>query len=177
LASSPVKRRRAANARDSATFFLAKKLEKLRKNPVHLIDNLESQESTTYTISAKSLRFYGKFSSHERQEFVMATKTSSEKPMSKTEILNALSESTGLSKKQVGGLFDELAKLISANLSKKGPGVFNVPGLMKILVKHKPATKARKGINPFTKEEVMIKAKPARNQVRIRPLKGLKDMV
>ncbi|MGE3182933.1 MAG: HU family DNA-binding protein [Phycisphaerae bacterium] len=107
----------------------------------------------------------------------MATKTSSDKPMSKTEILNALAESTGLSKKQVASLFDELSKLIESNLGKKGPGVFNVPGLMKILVKHKPATKARKGINPFTKEEVMIKAKPARNQVRIRPLKGLKDMV
>jgi nucleoid DNA-binding protein len=107
----------------------------------------------------------------------MATKTSSEKPMSKTEILNALAEGTGLSKKQVGSVFDELAKLIESNLGKKGPGVFNVPGLMKILVKRKEATKARKGINPFTKEEVMIKAKPARNIVRIRPLKGLKDMV
>jgi nucleoid DNA-binding protein len=107
----------------------------------------------------------------------MATKTSSEKPMSKTEILNALAEGTGLSKKQVGSVFDELSKLIESNLGKKGPGVFNVPGLMKILVKRKEATKARKGINPFTKEEVMIKAKPARNIVRIRPLKGLKDMV
>jgi len=107
----------------------------------------------------------------------MATKTSSDKPMSKTDILNALADSTGLSKKQVSAVFDELAKLIAANLGKKGPGAFNVPGLMKILVKHKPATKARKGINPFTKEEVMFKAKPASNQVKIRPLKGLKDMV
>lgn len=107
----------------------------------------------------------------------MATKTASGKPMSKTDILNALAEATGLSKKQVNGIFDELSKLIANNLGKKGPGVFNVPGLMKILVKHKPATKARRGINPFTKEETMFKAKPASNQVKIRPLKGLKDMV
>ena len=107
----------------------------------------------------------------------MATKTSSEKPMSKTEILNALAEGTGLTKKQIAGVFDELAKLIGENLGKKGPGVFNVPGLMKILVKHKPATKARKGIDPFTKQERMFKAKPAKNVVKIRPLKGLKDMV
>ena len=107
----------------------------------------------------------------------MATKTAAGKPMSKTDILNALAEGTGLSKKQVNSLFDELSKLIANNLGKKGPGVFNVPGLMKILVKHKPATKARRGINPFTKEETMFKAKPASNQVKIRPLKGLKDMV
>lgn len=107
----------------------------------------------------------------------MATKTSSDKPMSKTDILNALAEGTGLTKKQVGSLFDELSKLISDNLGKKGPGVFNIPGLMKILVKHKPATKARKGIDPFTKQERMFKAKPAKNVVKIRPLKGLKDMV
>jgi nucleoid DNA-binding protein len=55
--------------------------------------------------------------------------------------------------------------------------VFAVPGLMKITVQHKPATKPRKGINPFTGQEMMFKAKPARNVVRIRPLKSLKDMV
>lgn len=104
-------------------------------------------------------------------------KTAAQKPMSKTEILAALADSTGLSKKQVSSVFDELSKLIGQNLGKKGPGTFNIPGLMKIMVKHKPATKARKGINPFTKEEVMFKAKPASNTVKIRPLKALKDMV
>ncbi len=108
----------------------------------------------------------------------MASKAASaNKPMSKTEVLTAIAESTGLSKKQVGSVFDELSNLISRNLGKKGPGMFNVPGLMKIVVKHKPATKAHKGINPFTKEEQMFKAKPARNVVKIRPLKALKDMV
>lgn len=108
----------------------------------------------------------------------MATaKGTTAKPMSKTEILNALSEKTGLSRKDVNGVLDGLSELIKQNLGKKGPKVFNVPGLMKIMVQHKPATKARKGINPFTKEEVMFKAKPARNTVKIRPLKALKDSV
>ena len=104
----------------------------------------------------------------------MATKTG--KPMTKTEVLNALSEGTGLAKKDVASVLDELASLIGANIGKKGPGVFNIPGLMKILVQNKPATKARKGINPFTGEETMFKAKPARNVVKVRPLKALKEM-
>ena len=62
-------------------------------------------------------------------------------------------------------------------VGKRGPGLFTVPGLCKIVVQHKPATKARKGTNPFTGEETVFKAKPARNVVKIRPLKGLKDMV
>jgi nucleoid DNA-binding protein len=98
------------------------------------------------------------------------------KPMSKTDVLNALAESTGQSRKQVSGVLEALATLIGENVGKKGPGMFTVPGLMKITVQHKPATKARKGINPFTKEEVMFKAKPARNVVKVRPLKALKDM-
>ena len=99
------------------------------------------------------------------------------KPMTKTEILTALVESTGLSKKEVASVLDELGTLIGKSLGKKGPGVFNIPGLMKVKVIRKPATKARKGINPFTKEEMVFKAKPARNVVKILPLKGLKDMV
>lgn len=99
------------------------------------------------------------------------------KPMTKTEVLNALAEGTGLSKKQVSSVMDELASLIEKNIGKRGPGVFNVPGLMKIVVQHKEAVPARKGINPFTGEETMFKAKPARNVVKVRPLKGLKDMV
>ena len=102
----------------------------------------------------------------------------SDKPMSKTEILNDLSESTGLTKKEVGSVLDELGTLIEKNLGKKGPGVFNIPGLMKIQVQRKPATKATTRPNPFKPGEMMeVKAKPARNVVKVRPLKGLKDMV
>ena len=99
------------------------------------------------------------------------------KAMTKTEILNALADDTGLNKKEVAALLDSLGSLIGKNLGKRGPGVFNIPGLMKVKVVRKPATKARKGINPFTKEETIFKAKPARNVVKILPLKGLKDMV
>ena len=97
--------------------------------------------------------------------------------MTKTEIVTSLSEATDLTKQQVARLFDELANLIERNLNEEGPGVFTIPRLMKIKVVRKPATEARKGINPFTKEETVFKAKPARNVVKILPLKGLKDMV
>lgn len=99
------------------------------------------------------------------------------KPMTKSEILSSLAESSELSKKEVAGVFEDLAALIAKNLKKSGPGVFTIPGLSKIKVVRKPATKARMGINPFTKEETMFKAKPARNVVKIQPLKALKDMV
>ncbi|MEO1996739.1 MAG: HU family DNA-binding protein [Planctomycetaceae bacterium] len=105
------------------------------------------------------------------------TKAAAKKPLTKTEILNALAEANDLSKKQVSGVLESLGDLIGKNLGKRGPGVFNVPGLMKIKVIRKPATKARPGINPFTKEETIFKAKPARNVVKVLPLKGLKDMV
>ena len=74
-------------------------------------------------------------------------------------------------------VFGELADMIKKDLGRRGPGIFTVPGLMKIKVVRKPATKARRGINPFTGEEMMFKAKPARNVVKVLALKGLKDMV
>ena len=99
------------------------------------------------------------------------------KPMTKTEILATLAEDTGLTKKEVASVIEKLGALIGKNLGKRGPGAFSIPGLMKVKVIRKPATKARKGINPFTKEPTVFKAKPARNVVKILPLKGLKDMV
>ena len=106
----------------------------------------------------------------------MATKSkASKKPTTKSEILGHISDKTGLKRKEVSAVFDELGMLIKRDL--KGVGLFNVVGLMKIKVVNKPAQSARKGINPFTKEEVMFKAKPARNVVKVLALKGLKDMV
>jgi len=110
----------------------------------------------------------------------MATATAvkpSAKPMSKTEVVSGIAEETGLTKKQVSSVFEAMAGQIKKSLGRRGPGAYNVPGLMKVAVVRKPATKARKGINPFTGEETMFKAKPARNVVKIRPLKNLKDMV
>jgi len=99
------------------------------------------------------------------------------KPMTKTEIINELAQNTELNKKQVSSVFDELAIVIERHIKKRAPGKFVFPGLMKIEVKKKPATKARKGINPFTREETMFKAKPAHRAVKIKPLKKMKDMV
>lgn len=100
------------------------------------------------------------------------------KPMTKTEVMKYLSEDTGFSRKEVAAVFESLSGLIKKNLKgRNAPGMFTIPGLMKIKVIRKPATKARPGINPFTGEETIFKAKPARNIVKIQALKGLKDMV
>ena len=78
----------------------------------------------------------------------------------------------------VGAVFDSLNGQIKKNLGGRGaPGTFSVPGLLKMRVVKKPARKARKGVNPFTGEEMMFKAKPASKAVKVIPLKGLKDMV
>ena len=98
-------------------------------------------------------------------------------PRTKSEIMGVLADTTGLSKKDVAAMFASLTDLVGKDVGKKGCGLFTVPGLMKIRRISKPATKARKGINPFTGEETTFKAKPARNVVKIRPLKALKDMV
>jgi nucleoid DNA-binding protein len=99
------------------------------------------------------------------------------KARTKSEVYGELADSADMTKKQVAAVFDGLAGMIKKDLGKRGPGVFTVPGLMKIKVVRKPATKARKGINPFTGEEMMFKAKPARNVVKVQALKNLKSMV
>ncbi len=99
------------------------------------------------------------------------------KPPTKSQILGQIADDTGLTRKEVGAVFESLNGMIKKNLGRRGPGVFSVPGLMKIKVVKKPATKARKGINPFTGEEMIFKAKPARKAVKVLPLKGLKEMV
>ncbi len=99
------------------------------------------------------------------------------KTATKGEIFSQLSEKSGLTKKQVASVFDALSELIGKELGKKGPGQFVVPGLLKLKVVRKPATKEKPGINPFTKEPMTIKAKPARNVVRALPLKALKELV
>ena len=105
------------------------------------------------------------------------TKPRTEKAMSKSEITAALSETTGLTKAQIAGLFESLSTLVSKNVGHGGPGIFTLPGLLKIKVVRKPATPARTGINPFTKQETIFKAKPARNVVKLQALKTLKAMV
>jgi nucleoid DNA-binding protein len=96
---------------------------------------------------------------------------------SKTQILDQIAVSTGLSRKQVAEVLDSLTDVIEAHVKKNAVGEFVLPGLLKISTVRKPAVKARKGINPFTKEETMFKARPASTVVKVRPLKKLKDMV
>jgi nucleoid DNA-binding protein len=98
------------------------------------------------------------------------------KVLTKSEILARLAETTELSRKDVASVFDALSDLIKKNVGKKGPGMFVIPGLMRIMVIQKPATKAHMGINPFTKQEQMFKAKPARKVIKVRPLKALREM-
>lgn len=98
------------------------------------------------------------------------------KAQTKSEIVAALSEKTGAERKTVALIFDSLQEMIAADLDKKGPGVFIIPGMVKFKVVHKEATKAREGRNPQTGEPMMTKAKPARNIVKAVLLKSLKDL-
>ncbi len=101
---------------------------------------------------------------------------SADKPLTKSETYAYLAHATGLSRKQVAAVFEGLAGLVGKSIGKKGPGIYVVPGLMKVRVVRKPATKAREGINPFTGQPTIFKAKPARNVVKIQALKALKEM-
>ena len=93
----------------------------------------------------------------------------------KSEILNQLAKETDLSRKQVSAMFDSLGGVIKKSL--RSNGLFTLPGLLKLKVVKKPATKAREGVNPFTGEKMVFKAKPASKKVRVMPLKSLKAMV
>jgi nucleoid DNA-binding protein len=93
----------------------------------------------------------------------------------KSEVLTQIAKDTSLSRKQVSGVFDSLSAVIKKSL--RSGGLFTVPGLMKLKVVKKPATKAREGVNPFTGEKMTFKAKPASKKVRVLPLKNLKAMV
>ena len=96
--------------------------------------------------------------------------------MTKSSMLSSISESTGLTKKQVSSVMDSMSAIINGHIKKGGAGTCTIPGLMKVKTIRKPATKARKGINPFTGEETVFKAKPARTVVKILPLKAMKEM-
>jgi nucleoid DNA-binding protein len=101
----------------------------------------------------------------------------SSKSRTKGGFMQTIADHVGIHRRDVAGVFHVLGSMIKSDLSKSGSGVSTVPGLLRITVKRKPATKARPGINPFTKEPITIKAKPARNVVRVRPLRALKEMV
>ena len=102
--------------------------------------------------------------------------TAIKEPMTKTALFANIAETTELSKKEVASVFEALTDVINGHIKKNAVGTFTLPGLLKVKTVRKPATKKRKGINPFTGEETIFKAKPARNVVKVLPLKKMKDM-
>ena len=98
--------------------------------------------------------------------------------MTKTELLNAISTETELTRTQVSAVLDSLSHQISKSMSGNGPGMFTLPGLVKIEKKHVPAREAKTGVpNPFKPGELMdVARKPATTKIKVRPLKSLKDM-
>lgn len=100
-----------------------------------------------------------------------------DKPLTKTQILNELAERSGVAKKDVSEVLEKLEALIEESLGKKGPGVFTLPGLLKIAIKTRKAQPARMGRNPQTGAEMMIAAKKAKKVVKVTALKKLKEMV
>ncbi len=107
----------------------------------------------------------------------MAKVTAVKQPMTKAQLLSAIAEDTGLTRRQVTEVMDSLSNQIQRHIKKRGPGTFTLPGLLRVKTMRRPARKARKGINPFTGEETTFAAKPAHTVVKVQPLKGLKDMV
>jgi DNA-binding protein HU-beta len=99
------------------------------------------------------------------------------KRLTKAQVISELSESTELDKKSINRVFEGLTELIKKQLGPRGPGEFVIPGLLKLRAVKKPATKDRPGINPFTKEPITIKGKPASKKIRATALKQLKDLI
>ena len=95
--------------------------------------------------------------------------------LSKAQVFEALAKDSGMAKLEVQTVWASLERLIEASICEQGYGQFTLPGLMKVTTVRRPAIKARRGINPFTKEETWFKAKPASSGVRIRALKKMKD--
>ena len=102
--------------------------------------------------------------------------TALKEAMTKTQLLDALCESTGLQKKDVAAVLDQLGAVIERHVKRRAVGTFTLPGLLKIKVVRKPATKARKMMSPFTGQEITVAAKPASRAVKVQPLIGLKRM-
>lgn len=105
----------------------------------------------------------------------MAKKSSKEKGMTKAQMVSELASKTDMTKSQINDVFVSLLKIIETELKGHRPTM--IPGLVKIDVRRKEATKARPGINPFTGEKITIKAKPAKNVIKVKALKGLKELV
>ena len=101
----------------------------------------------------------------------------SNKRMSKTQFVTTLAEKSGLNKKQASSALETINSMIAQEHGRQGPGEVLIPGLLKLNVVEKPATRKHEGINPFTKEPMVYKAKAAHKVIKVRLLKALKDAV
>ena len=101
----------------------------------------------------------------------------STKRMSKSQFVTTLAEKSGLNKNQAASALDTINTMVAQQLGKGGPGEVLIPGLLKLNIVNKPATRKHEGLNPFTGEPMTYKAKPARKVIRARPLKALKDSI
>lgn len=101
----------------------------------------------------------------------------SNKRMTKSQFVNMLAEKSGLNRKQATSALDTMNAVVAQQLGKRGPGEVLIPGLLRLSVVNKPATRQHEGINPFTKEAMIYKAKGARKVIKVRALKALKDAV
>lgn len=100
-----------------------------------------------------------------------------DKRMSKSQFVDTLAEKSGLDKKQATSALEMINAIVAQQLGKSGPGEVLIPGMLKLTVVDKPATSKHEGINPFTKEPMTFKARPARKVIKVRPLKALKDAI
>lgn len=149
-----------------------KKRTTTKKSSASTTTAVKKKKKTTATTTAKK---------STTKKTKAATTTSStknlkiSKALTRSQQIAYISEQTTLSKKDVASVLECFEPMIASHL--RGPGQITLAGLMKVVAIRKPATKARKGVNPFTGEPTVFKAKPARNVVRIRPLKKVKDLV
>ena len=95
--------------------------------------------------------------------------------LTKAQLIVAIAEATSLDKKSVASVLDALGDLAKKELGSEGPGEITVPGLVKLKAKEIPATQDREGLNPFTKQPMTFKGRPASRKLRASPVKSLKD--
>ncbi len=126
-----------------------------------------SSKKTTKTTTSKSTK--------SQRKPITASSFKVSKALTRSQQIAMIAEQTCLNKRDVTAVIDCIEPMIASHL--RGPGQISFAGLMKVVAVRKPATKARKGINPFTGEPTVFKAKPARNVVKIRALKKVKDLV
>jgi len=150
---------------------MAKKSSK--KKPVAL----KTKAAKKSTLKAKKASKPAKQAKIAKAPQLKKITLSVKKPLTKSQTLEHLANATGLKRKEVANILEAIVSLMEAHLSKKGPGEMNFAGILKCRLVHKPATKARQGINPFTGEPMTFAAKPARSVIKIRPLKKLKELV